>query len=400
VILQRTCLIKNLSASALRPFLHLAVAHWCIAALPPAVSAQTGPQQEVTGGKRVTPRTAPWLDVPYPASDSLRGIELYLSTRRTEAQGSDIWPITWADDGHQYAAYGDGAGFGVKSAREQSGPSRVSLGVSRIEGDWDSYQGVNVWGGKDAENPAQFTGKGTGIICVGGVLYMWVGGPDSRVIEETRLAVSRDHGRTWTLADWRWTLHDRLFAGTFLNFGQNQAGARDQYVYSYFTRIETPPAQPRSWIHETPGFVDLARVPRDRLLDRAEYEWFAGLTEDGNARWTSNLQARQAAFTDPNGIKIVSVCHVSALDRFLLIYNPRDNGGHFALFEAPAPWGPWKQVAYLRDQPLFMPPEPNRRVSVFHFAPKWWSQDGREFTLIFNTGDDAWNTIRGRLLTR
>jgi hypothetical protein len=45
-----------------------------------------------------------------------------------------------------------------------------------------------------------------------------------------------------------------------------------------------------------------------------------------------------------------------------------------------------------------VPPEPNSRVSLFHFVPKWWSADGREFTLIFNTGDDRWNTIRGRLL--
>jgi hypothetical protein len=92
------------------------------------------------------------------------------------------------------------------------------------------------------------------------------------------------------------------------------------------------------------------------------------------------------------------VCHAPGIDRFLLVYNPRNNNGNFGLFEAPEPWGPWKQVAYLRGQALFMPPEPNMRVSVFHFAPKWWDEPKGEFTLIFNTGDDAWNTIRGRLV--
>jgi hypothetical protein len=344
------------------------------------------------------PADAPWINVAYPRSEAIIGIEFQPATRRTEAQGSDIWPITWADDDHQYAAYGDGAGFGVASPREQSGPHRVSLGVSRIEGTWPDYAGRNVWGGKDAENPAQFRGKGTGIVCIGGVFYMWVGGPDSRPIDHTHLAVSHDHSKTWTLSDWKWTMYEGLFAGAFLNFGRDFAGARDRFVYSYFTRIEMPPDQPRSWIHETPGMVDLARVPQDRLLDRSAYEWFAGLTDDGTPKWISDLAARRPVFTDPNGIKIVSVCRAPGINRYLLVYNPRDNAGHFGLFEAVEPWGPWKQIAYLQGQSLFMPPEPNNRVSVFHFAPKWWSVDGREFTLIFNTGDDAWNTVRGRLL--
>jgi hypothetical protein len=110
------------------------------------------------------------------------------------------------------------------------------------------------------------------------------------------------------------------------------------------------------------------------------------------------MTARKPAFIDPNGIKIVSVCRAPGINRYLLAYNPRDNAGNFGLFEAAEPWGPWKRVAYLHDQKLFMPPEPNYRVSVFHFAPKWWSADDREFTLIFNTGDDAWNTIRGKML--
>lgn len=357
-----------------------------------------GQEHEVTGGQPAAGSLTKWIQTPYPKSHRYRGVEFFDQTRRTDAKGSDIWPITWADDDHQYTAYGDGAGFGVTSPREQSGPARVSLGVARIEGDWKNYQGQNVWGGKNAENPAQFNGKGTGMLCVDGTLYMWVGGPDSRPIYFTQLAVSRDHSKTWQLAPWKWTVDDRLFAGTFLNFGRDYTGARDEYVYSYFTRIEQPPAETRSWIHERPGMVDLARVAKRRIFEREAFEWFAGGGEDGKPRWTRDTSARQAVFTDPNGIKIVSVCQPPGSDRYLLVYNPRDNAGHFALFEAASPWGPWKEVAYLKSQALFMPPEPNARVSVFHFAPRWWNEEGREFTLIFNTGDDAWNTIRGRLL--
>jgi hypothetical protein len=211
--------------------------------------------------------------------------------------------------------------------------------------------------------------------------------------------VSRDHARSWTLTEWKWTMHDRLSAGTFLNFGRDYAGARDGYVYAYFTRLAAVPEKPRNWTHEVPGRVDLARVPKDRILDRTAYEWFTGMDVRGAAAWTQDMTRRKEVFEDANGIKVVSVCHQPRLWRYLLAYNPKDNRGHFGLFEAPEPWGPWRTVAYLRGYEPFLPPEVNTRVSIFHFAPKWWAADGRTFTLVFNVGDDAWNTMRGRLLT-
>jgi hypothetical protein len=274
----------------------------------------------------------------------------------------------------------------------------VSLGVSRIEGDADTYVGRNVWGGKDAENPATFAGKGTGILSVAGALYMWVAGPDSLTVPETQLAVSRDRSRTWQRADWRWTMHDGIYAGTFINFGRDYAGAPDDYVYSVFVRLNETPREPRNWRYEVPGRLDLARVPRDRLLEKAAWQWFAGIDPVRGERWTPNIAERRSIFEDLNGIKVVSLAHHAQLDRYLLTYNPRDTGGNFALFEAPRPWGPWSRIDYRHDYAPFMPPKPNQRVSIFHFAPKWWSSDGREFTLVFNPGDDAWNTMRGRLI--
>lgn len=355
------------------------------------------PSQETVGGRQ---DDVPWQEVGYPKSDLLAGVEFDFSTARTEALGSDIWPITWADNDHQYAAFGDGAGFGVAAASESNGRDRVSLGISRIEGSADGYVGRNVWGGKAAEHPATFDGKGTGILSLGGALYMWVAGPGSLCVPETQLAVSRDYAATWERANWKWTMQDRLFAGNFLDCGRDGAEARDGYIYAYFTRLAAIPEQPRNWIHERPGQVDLARAPRERLLEQSAWEWFEGTSAEGVPRWTHDLSARQPVFEDPNGIKLVSVCRQPELERCLLLYNPKDNRGNFGLFESRQPWGPWREVAYLKSVPQFSPPEPNTRVSVFHFAPKWWNDDGRQFTLIYNTGDDAWNTVRGRLVTR
>jgi len=45
------------------------------------------------------------------------------------AEGSDMWPITWAADGNLYTCYGDGGGFGGTDTL-----GRVSFGVARVEG--------------------------------------------------------------------------------------------------------------------------------------------------------------------------------------------------------------------------------------------------------------------------
>ena len=109
---------------------------------------------------------------PYQRSTYITGVQFNWGTHRQFARGSDNWPITWADDDNQYASWGDGGGFGGSNS-----DGRVSLGFARITGGEADYQGKNVWGGKGAENPAQFSGKSYGIVSIGGVLYMWRG-PD------------------------------------------------------------------------------------------------------------------------------------------------------------------------------------------------------------------------------
>ncbi len=106
---------------------------------------------------------------PYPASEVITSVVFDSGSHDPRAPGSDNWPITWADDGNQYTAWGDGGGFGGTNS-----DGRVSLGVARVEGPGDDYHGHNVWGGKDGDVAATFGGKSYGILSVGGVLYMWV----------------------------------------------------------------------------------------------------------------------------------------------------------------------------------------------------------------------------------
>jgi len=49
---------------------------------------------------------------PYPKSSVIKSAQFDWSTRKRDAQGSDNWQLTWADDDHLYGAWGDGGGFG------------------------------------------------------------------------------------------------------------------------------------------------------------------------------------------------------------------------------------------------------------------------------------------------
>jgi len=267
----------------------------------------------------------------------------------------------------------------------------VSLGVARIKGSHDHYQGCNVWGGKNAENPAQFGGKSYGILSVGGVLYMWVGpGSDTTSYREARLHSSTHHGATWARADWSFKQSDKLIMPTFCQFGKDYSGARDNYVYVYAIRLKGNPSKLN--VHK-PGQIDLMRVPKDRIMQRSAYEFFAGLDTSGTPAWTKKLSARRPVFEHQNGVGwCMSVSYNTALRRYLLCTEHKQSfRGNLGIFDAPEPWGPWTTVAYCSNWGNF------GSTLFWNFSNKWLSANGRHFTMIFTgTGfNDAWNTVRG-----
>lgn len=329
-----------------------------------------------------------WQDLSLPQSNFITAVSFDETSRKTLAQGSDLWPITWAADDNQYTAFGDGGGFGGSNQK-----GKVSLGVSRIEGSFQDYTGHNIWGGIDCQSASTFEGKATGIISVDGTLYLWVNSPQT--VSHSTLGYSRDSARSWQLADWSWSADKRLYAGSFVNAGRDHGSTPDDFVYSIFMENMHESAQPRPWEYEVPGRVILARVPRSKLLVHSDWQWFSGFNSDNQPIWTDQVSARVPIFEDINGIKIATMCYQPDLKRYLLTYNPRDVDGNFALFESTSPFGPWSKVVYWKKSPFFSPEKPNRRVAIFHFAPKWWSNQGQSFVLVFNVGDDAWNTVEG-----
>jgi hypothetical protein len=65
--------------------------------------------------------------------------------------------------------------------------------------------------------------------------------------------------------------------------------------------------------------------------------------------------------------------------------------------EAAQPWGPWHVFHHAQFLPQI-----ERTVFQWNFAPKWFRNGGREFTLIFSgtESNDSWNTIDGTFTTQ
>jgi len=323
---------------------------------------------------------------PYPQSPVIQGAVFDFASREHRAPGSDNWPTTWADDGNLYTCWGDGGGFGGTNS-----DGRVSLGVARITGSPEDYEGHNVWGGKEAEAAAQFEGKSYGILCVNGTLYMWVlpgSGTDNYL--EARLAWSFDHGRTWARADWAFTYEDEVMSPTFLQFGRDYAGARDGYVYMYATRLHD-----KEMDTQRPGLIDLLRVPKGQVRERDSYECFAGFEQDGEPIWGKSLSERRPVWRDPNGSRHISVCYNAGLGRYLLCTeHGAARTGNLGIFDAEEPWGPWTTVACYENW--------GGLGSTFYwnFPTKWFEDEGRRFALVYTGTDDndAWNMVRGSFI--
>jgi hypothetical protein len=301
--------------------------------------------------------------------------------------------------------WGDGDGFGAAAAGLNT--TGTSLGVARIEGDYDSYQGFNVYGGLSPECPAppadMIPGKSHGApLSLGGVLYAWITpGSGATGYQWFRLYKSLDRACHWTQLG---VTFDRITYGIsyggFVQFGKDNGSAIDAYVYTVATAVSDPSSLDRV---QRPGKVMLLRVPAASIEIQSAYQFFAGL-ENGQPTWSSDVSQAEAVYEDPDGVgPFAQMSYVPDLGRFVYT-NQHGNGidasGYQSLLtmaEAPRPWGPW--AIFYHDQ--F--PETPHTLFQWNFAPKWFREGGRSFTLIF-TGvgpaidNDSWNTVDGSFI--
>jgi len=309
---------------------------------------------------------------PYGPSPVIREARFGVEVRRS-APDSDNWPITWGDDDAQYTSYGDGFGFEPKVER------KLGMGFARIVGPADDFRGENLRSDGERIGNGARSGKASGIVMVGGVLYLWV-----RNLGNSELWRSNDRGKTWAQG---FRMETSFGSPTFLNFGRDYRGARDEYVYAY--------TQDGASAYESDNQLVLARVAKDRVMERAGWEFLERVDESGGAVWTRDIGRRGAVFTYPGHVQRSEVVYDAGLRRYLLAvgYN---HAGDWGLFDAPEPWGPWTEVEGV---------ERGWGIGGTHgyrIPAKWMSTDGLSMTLVFSgTGtNDAFCTREMRLVKR
>lgn len=333
---------------------------------------------------------------PYPQSQVIERVTWDFTNLVRLAPGSDLWPFTWAADDNLYTSWGDGGGFGGTN-----NDGRVSLGFARVSGLPSDFTTANVWGGKNPENPATFGGKTAGMISVGGVLYAWLNIQNASPPDH-KLIWSSDMGKSWQISDWKFPDPDSpsFFPSTFLNYGKDNAGTRDSFIYIYGARW--------IWTQGAENSIYLARVDKNQIKNRNAYEFFAGLDTNGNPKWVQDIGQRQPVFTDPNGVAntgLASVVFNAGLGRYILTVAHRPPGspvmagvGQLGIFDAPEPWGPWTTVAYYDNWGEFG----NGEALIYAFPTKWISPDGKMMWMVFSSTGilDSFNLIKGTLILK
>jgi CubicO group peptidase (beta-lactamase class C family) len=307
-----------------------------------------------------------------------------------KAEGSDTWPITWADDGYLYTAFADGWGFKPKT------PEKLSLGFAKVAGLPPDIEGTNIRSAAEQYGDGRKGKKASGMLMVNGVLYMWVRNADNDG-NHSRLAWSDDYGKTWSWSPW---VFEAFGYCTFINYGRNYEGARDDFVY--IVTHDNPSAYAPA-----DRFV-LMRVHKKRIRDRGAYEFFEGMDSEGTASWTVDIGKRGAIFEHGGNCFRSGISYNAGLGRYVwwqvkipengydahAVFRTRATDpryvGAFGVFEAPEPWGPWTTLFYTYDWDA-------GAGETGSFPTKWMSEDGRTMHLVFS-GDDYFSVRKADLV--
>jgi CubicO group peptidase (beta-lactamase class C family) len=308
---------------------------------------------------------------PVPRSDVIAGAWFApLSSVVCVAHGSDNWPLTWGPGEALTTAYGDGHGFEPYIAE------KLSNGFARVTGEPPDFVGKNFRAPSgEQKGDGRSGGKASGLLAVDGVLYMLV-----RNLDNTRLAWSEDRGNSWS---WGFTFETSFGSASFLQFGRNYAGARDDYVYAF--------SQDGPSAYEASDQLVLARAPRDRIREREAWQFFGGLGPDGAPRFSATIEQRKGVFAYPGRVKRSEVVYDADLGRYLMALG-YDHEGGWGLYEAPEPWGPWRSVYHTTRWDV-------GRTHSYRLPTAWIRDGGRTLHLVYS-GKDGPDRIRDGFCVR
>lgn len=320
---------------------------------------------------------------------------------RAHKGDGDMWPITWAADGHLYGAAGDNSGspanFWRVHDRGDGGPWSFHLElIDNLPIDPKVYcQRPRVDKNRGVK-PASLLGM-DGMLYFAVELHNYGENPEfnRQCNISSWIITTRDWGKTWdreaTPLDF---FTGRLASPHFVQFGKDYEGARDEYVYASFPAGKDGKSY---WCNG--DMLLMGRVHRTKLLSRSDWEFLAGFDANGSPKWDKDDAKATPHFEyfhmtgedhisfNP-GLKRYLLANFSFLDKDTLQPRPYHQNwpesvypSQLTLFEAPEPWGPWS---------LFHKDDDFGTYGVYQpsFPTKWMDKTGTKLAFVYSGSFD------------
>jgi len=353
----------------------------------------------------------------------------------------DNWCMTWAADGDIYTSMCDGRGWLVDNEEKPYWQNNQVIRLSGTPGD-KTFRGIPLEGAPDYSRMGQsdiisvenlpegdslqdFPGKNKlarktwtwyayGIASIDGNLYQFISHTGMEIggfgwFDGVQLIWKPKGDKTWE----RWngtSAHDRdrwltgsggnqllfhnepNYAFSFISvvqYGKDYQENKDGYVYLYSPNGKKDAHR-----------LNLARVKKEHILDRTNWEYFARHTDDGDPEWVMNdIHKRGDVHLFPEGWGFYSWLPSVVWNKELELYimacagtqrpgtgDPMETYMHHAtgglkFLWAKNPWGPWYEFYY--DE-VWDGDHKDNRLYLPQISPKWISDDGKSMYLIYS----------------
>lgn len=333
----------------------------------------------------------------------------------------DNWHMSWADDGRLLVSRCDGYSWSGK-LRGMHNSRLLSICGEPNAATFNDIGGYPELLTPLVDDIPRYYNFGT--LALDGRIYQFLStwnrqphGPDLARVKPNqlrfvgaKLIYSADNGRTWknqngtTPVTWeRWeeqSLETMVFMNedqeafsilSVLQMGRNYENNLDGYIYVY---------APNGNTDGTMNELVMFRVPKNSLLHRHSYEFFAGALRSGDAKWTSDISRRAVVHTFPRGW-VNTLIHPFAWQPSVVFNEPLGlyimaNWGmgitskgqwfgrpsYLGLWTATKPWGPWIQI---HEETAWTPNSDSAaRAFAPQISPKWIAPDGKSLWLVWS----------------
>lgn len=302
----------------------------------------------------------------------------------TDTDG-DCWQTAWGDDGLLYTVEGD-ANYSIDDT--DISPKK-SMSFASVDGSPHTHTGTYIASNDETTGQGAAGKKPASMLSIDGRLYLWVRNADEAG-NDCELWYSDNDSVDWTIS----TVYFSLGYCVFCQFGQDYAGAKDNYVY-----LVTPDTD--SAYNPADDFL-LLRVNKTNILTQSSYEYFSGLDGDGQPTWSSSSSNAASIMYNAGKCLRSGLSYNEAIGRYLWWqhdpttgtgggFDTRTQGG-FYVYEAAELWGPW-YTAYETSSWDMGPGESG------HFPAKWMGElsgTTQDIYLIFS-GNDKFSVRKATL---